>query len=433
LRGTGLVKTPVEQVSHASTPERRAAFAAPAFRRFAMLGVADGDSEDERLQKATITLAATLMSTMAIVWVATYWSLGLWRSGAIPFAYQVVTAIGLVVLLRTKRFPRFRSVQLGMMLALPFLLQISLGGYRPSSVVGLWALTAPVGALVFEGVRRATPWFVAFVGVTIACGVLEPHLNAEGSIPTSIIISFYVMNVVGVSTTVFLVLRYFIGERERALDALRREQERSERLLLNVLPAAIAQRLKEQPGAIADGFASVTVLFADIVGFTTFADARSPEDVVAVLNELFSEFDELADRFGVEKIKTIGDAYMAVGGLPVPMKDHEAAIAGLAVAMREVVARYNRDTGGDLAIRVGIASGPVTAGVIGNRKFSYDVWGDTVNTASRMESHGIAGEIQVTGAVMRALRDRYDFEERGPIDVKGKGPTTTYLLVAPAT
>jgi adenylate cyclase len=402
------------------------------FRRFAMLGVAEDDTEDERLQKATITLASALMAAMAIVWVATYWSLGLWRSGAIPLAYQLATVIGLVVFARTKEFAPFCSVQLGMMLALPFFLQISLGGFRESSAVGLWAFTAPLGALLFVGARRATPWFLTFVGATVACGLLEPHLSPEGDIPTAIVITFYVLNVLGVATTVFLVLRYFISERERTLDALRLEQDRSERLLLNVLPAAIAQRLKEQPGAIADSFASVTVLFADIVGFTRFADARPPENVVAVLNELFSGFDELADGFGVEKIKTIGDAYMAVGGLPLPKEDHAAAVADVALAMREVVERVNADTGGDLAVRIGIACGPVTAGVIGNRKFSYDVWGDTVNMASRMESHGIAGSIQVTSAVMRALCDRYDFEERGRIDVKGKGPTTTYLLIGPS-
>jgi class 3 adenylate cyclase len=152
--------------------------------------------------------------------------------------------------------------------------------------------------------------------------------------------------------------------------------------------------------------------------------------VVTVLNELFSRFDELADRYGVEKIKTIGDAYMAVAGLPLPRADHEVAIADMALAMRDEVDRVNADTGSALAIRVGIASGPVVAGVIGNRKFSYDVWGDTVNVASRMESHGVVGGIQVTRAVRDALHDQYVFEARGSIDVKGKGPMAAYLLCA---
>jgi class 3 adenylate cyclase len=232
-----------------------------------------------------------------------------------------------------------------------------------------------------------------------------------------------------VSTTVYLLLRYFMGERERFLDALRVEQERSERLLLNVLPATIARGLKDTPGVIADGFEAVTVLFADIVGFTAFAQTQPPMEVVAVLNRLFSGFDELADRHGLEKIKTIGDAYMVVAGLPVPRPDHHAAIAEMALDMCDEVDRFRRQTSVELAIRVGIDSGPVVAGVIGQRKFSYDVWGDTVNMASRMETHGVASGIQVTHHVYERLRERYEFRERGTVEIKGKGPTTTYLLI----
>ncbi len=398
-------------------------------RRLAAIGAAPGDSDDERLAKATLTLAATLMATLAVVWVATYWSLGLWRSGAIPFAYQLATVAGLVVFARTKRVEVFRSTQLAMMLALPFLLQASLGGFRVSSAVALWAFTAPLGALLFEGVRRSTPWFGAFVAVAVALGVLEPHLNGEGRVPVSIVVAFFVLNVLGVSTTVYLLLRYFIGERARILDALSAERERSERLLLNVLPATIAQRLKESPGVIADSFDSVTVLFADIVGFTAYAEALPAGDVVAVLNRLFSTFDELSDRHGLEKIKTIGDAYMVVAGLPVARPDHAVAIAEMALDLRDEVERFRDETGSALAIRVGVSSGPVVAGVIGQRKFSYDVWGDTVNTASRMEAHGIADHIQVTHDVYERLRDRYEFRAREIVEVKGKGPMATYLLL----
>jgi guanylate cyclase len=315
-----------------------------------------------------------------------------------------------------------------MMLVLPFLLQASLGGFRTSSAVELWAFTAPLGALLFEGVRRATPWFIAFVGATVVSGVLEPHLHGEGHVPTSIVVTFFVLNLLGVSTTVFLLLRYSMGERERVLSALRVEQDRSERLLLNVLPATIARRLKEAPGAIADAFDAVTVLFADIVGFTAFAQSQPPGEVVAVLNRLFSRFDELADEHGLEKIKTIGDAYLVVAGLPVPRPDHLAAIAEMALDMCDAVECFRAETSIELAIRVGIDSGPVVAGVIGHRKFSYDVWGDTVNMASRMEAHGVPGCIQVTHHVKERLCDRYEFRERGPVEVKGKGPTTTYLL-----
>jgi guanylate cyclase len=402
---------------------------ARAVGRLAGLGAEPTDSEDERLQKATLTLAAMLMATMAFAWVATYWSLGLWRSGVIPFAYQLATASGLAVFAHNKRFSRFCTGQLAMMLALPFMLQASLGGFRPSSAVVLWAFTAPLGALLFRGVRRSTPWFFAFVVATVVSGVLDPHLRGEGRVPAAIVITFFVLNLLGVSTTVYLLLRYFISERERILDALRVEQDRSERLLLNVLPATIARRLKEAPGVIADGFDAVTVLFADIVGFTAFAEARPPAEVVEVLNLLFSRFDELADRHGVEKIKTIGDAYMVVAGLPVPRADHREALAEMALDIRDEVVRFRHETGTKLAVRIGMSSGPVVAGVIGQQKFSYDVWGDTVNMASRMEAHGIADHIHVPPNVYMPLHDHYEFRERGTVDVKGKGPMTTYLLI----
>jgi adenylate cyclase len=308
-------------------------------------------------------------------------------------------------------------------------LQASVGGFRSSCAVVLWAVTAPLGGLVFEGVKRSTPWFAAFVVAAVVSGVLDPHLRGEGQVPAVIVVTFFVLNLLGVSTTVYLLLRYFISEREHILGALRVEQDRSERLLLNVLPATIARQLKEAPGVIAEGFDAVTVLFADIVGFTAFAEARPPEEVVAVLNRLFSTFDELADRHGVEKIKTIGDAYMVVAGLPVPRPDHQEAIAEMALDICDEVDRFRAETGIQLAVRVGVNSGPVVAGVIGQRKFSYDVWGDTVNVASRMESHGIADRIQVTPNVYKHLCDRYEFDQRESVEIKGKGRMTTYLLI----
>ena len=395
----------------------------------ASLGIAPEDSPDLRLRKATLTLANALMATMAIVWVATYWSLGMWRSGAIPFAYQLASIATLIAFARTHRFAPYRTAQLAMMLLLPLLLQASIGGFEQSSVVALWAVTAPLGALMFVGLRRAAPWFYAFVAGIVLLGVFDSRLTGEGHVPQGVVITFFVLNVLGVSTTMYLLLRYFIGERERTQTALEVEQERSERLLLNVLPEPIAERLKEGPGVIADTFDEVTVLFADIVGFTQFADQRSAVEVVDVLNEVFSVFDDLADRHGLEKIKTIGDAYMVVAGIPFPREDHAAAIAEMALAMRPAIAHLSEWHAVELAIRIGIDCGPAVAGVIGRRKFSYDVWGSTVNIASRMESHGVPGEIQVTERVRERLRDRFELRERGVIDVKGLGPTRTYLLV----
>jgi class 3 adenylate cyclase len=220
-----------------------------------------------------------------------------------------------------------------------------------------------------------------------------------------------------------------LGEAVRSRRALALEQERSERLLLNVLPAPIAARLKAGEGVIADAFPEVTVLFADLVDFTRRSQRIGPAQVVQALNELFSAFDRLAQRHGLEKIKTIGDAYMVAGGLPQPRPDHAQAIAEMALGIREEVARRTDPSGQPLQVRIGIDTGPVEAGVIGTAKFSYDLWGDTVNTASRMESHGVAGCIQVTARIYQRLRDGYRFQRRGPISVRGMVEMVTYLLV----
>jgi class 3 adenylate cyclase len=213
-----------------------------------------------------------------------------------------------------------------------------------------------------------------------------------------------------------------------AREKIQQEQALSERLLLNILPAPIAARLKQGEKAIADDYAEVTVLFADIANFTTISANMKPASLIEMLNTVFLAFDQLAEKAGLEKIKTIGDAYMVVGGLPQPRPDHAEAIADMALEMQGKIASFTDDTGKPLSIRIGIATGPAVAGVIGSAKFSYDVWGDTVNTASRMESHGFIGRIQVTTAVYERLRDKYLFEERGIIQVKNKGEMFTYFL-----
>ena len=239
-----------------------------------------------------------------------------------------------------------------------------------------------------------------------------------------------------VSDLALLAAVVLLGETVRSrrdLDAAHRlllaERERSEQLLLNVLPAPIAARLKQGEEVIADGFAEVTVLFADLVDFTRRSQETTPDRVVRLLDELFTALDRLAERHGLEKIKTVGDAYMAVGGLPEPRPDHAEAVAEMALAVREEVPRHLDPGGRPLQVRIGIDTGPVVAGVIGRRKFSYDLWGDTVNTASRMETNGVPGCIQVTDRAHRRLRDRYRFERRGPVEIKGKGELVTWFLV----
>jgi guanylate cyclase len=316
-----------------------------------------------------------------------------------------------------------------------------LGGFENSSAVCLWGVTSPLGALLFVGARQSVPWFAAFVGLLGISTAIDPML-ADGApeVPHAAVIAFFTLNILGVATTAYALQQYFVRARERALTALahqhqelEREQEKSERLLLNVLPEPVARRLKEREGIIADDCPAVTVLFADLVGFTQLSERLRASEVVSLLDRVFARWDALAAAHGTEKIKTIGDAYMVAAGIPVPREDHAEAIASMALAMRPEVSRCSAELGEPLEVRIGIDTGPVVAGVIGQAKFIYDLWGDTVNTASRMESHALPGTIQVTERAYERLKDGFDLRPRGVVEIKGKGPMSCYELVGVRT
>jgi class 3 adenylate cyclase/integral membrane sensor domain MASE1 len=249
---------------------------------------------------------------------------------------------------------------------------------------------------------------------------LYSHSHADPFVALQTYICMLVLTALATSAT--------MAERERARTALIQEQERSEKLLLNILPQAIAQRLKLTNDTIADQFPAATVMFADLVDFTHLSAELSPQVLVALLNEIFSLFDALVEQYGLEKIKTIGDAYMVVGGIPEYREDHACAIAAMAIDMQRALTKFSEQHHRIFKMRIGINTGPVVAGVIGQKKFAYDLWGDTVNIASRMESTGMPGEIQVTRSTYEALKATYSFEQRGEIIVKGKGLMETFWL-----
>jgi guanylate cyclase len=230
-------------------------------------------------------------------------------------------------------------------------------------------------------------------------------------------------------TIVFTLLAVFARQRRDALAALREEQARAENLLLNILPRSIADRLKAETRTIADQFSSASILFADVVDFTPLAERLPAAEVVGVLDHLFSHFDGLAERYGLEKIKTIGDCYMVAAGVPSPRPDHAQALASMALDMQAAVHSVDEVGHLGLELRIGINSGPVVAGVIGRKRFLYDLWGDAVNTASRMESHGTSGRIQITRATKELLEDEFVCEPRGTISLKGKGEMEAWYLV----
>jgi adenylate cyclase len=239
----------------------------------------------------------------------------------------------------------------------------------------------------------------------------------------------FIINVVVFSTALFVIVFYAVRQFARAEERAEREHQRSENLLLNILPPDVALRLKDQPDvAIADAYPQASVLFADMAGFTARASNMAPQELVQFLNSVYAQLDNLVERHGLEKIKTTGDAYMVVSGVPTPRPDHAIQIADLALNVRDALSGLVDPKGHAAPMRIGIASGPVVAGVIGTRKFFYDVWGDAVNTASRMESTGAPGTIQVAEETYELLSDDFVFEERGLVDVRGKGPMRTWFL-----
>jgi adenylate cyclase len=397
----------------------------------ARIGADDRDGEELRQKKALLVTLAVLILPISAVWGVLYLSLGSWV-GVTPFIYFAISLGSLVVFARTRRFELLLVTQLLDILLMPTAGgQMLVGGFLPSGGVGLWGILAPLGALVFLAVRQAIRWFVAFVVVFLLTGIAGEVLFPEANLPVWFTSTMLALNVIGAASVAFTLLASFAHQRNAALTALRAEQEKSEVLLLNVLPRAIAERLKAANETIADHFAAASILFADVVDFTPLAQRLSPAEMVGMLDQLFSQFDGLVERHGLEKIKTIGDCYMAAAGVPNPRPDHARSAALLALEMRDVLATSAVAGQSGVELRIGINSGPVVAGVIGTKRFLYDLWGDAVNTASRMESHGTPGEIQITRATYDLLKDEFICRRRGPILVKGMGLMETWYLEGP--
>jgi len=404
-------------------------------------GMSPDDDAELRLKKTLLVFATGLVSIGSMIWLLLYWQLGPQFSATAPFVFQLLLAVNLLLFFKTGHFDFFRYSQLALFLFAPFVLQWSIGNFITASGASLWGLLAPIGAVLIFGVRDSLAWFIAFLFLTGLSGffdyfLADAVLSSPIRIPVRTSIFFFALNFAAISTIVYLLLRYASLEREKANARLQEahrqlqaEQDRSEKLLLNILPSAVAERLKKDEQSIADGFADVTVMFADIVNFTRVAEGLTPQQVFTMLNRIFSSFDELAEQHGMEKIKTIGDAYMVAGGLNQGCADYSSAIANLALAMRDLLRRDFNINDRHLELRIGIGTGPVVAGVVGKKKFIYDLWGDTVNLASRITSEGVPGMIQVDETTWRRLRGQFDFHEPQTIYLKGKGDTVVYRLI----
>src|SRR5687768_736842 len=397
-------------------------------------------SPEEKLSGDMLMLTTGFMMCAAALWLAIYWSMGYQYSTAIPLIFQGLSALTIGLYWKYRRLEIFAIVQLGLILFVPFAMQWSIGNFVNASGVSLWGLLAPVGAVTILGTRQSMPWFFAWLFMTVMAGVFDYLLG--GTVKTfdlGTVAVFFVLNFAAISVMIYALLWYFANEKQKLrtlVDAshaeLRVEKERSDRLLLNILPPLIAERLKRNEVNIAQGHADVTVMFADIVGFTRMTEELSPVETVKILNDVFSLFDELADKHSVEKIKTIGDGYMAAGGLDSGAQIHYAdAVAQMALDMQAKIAEYRARTGERIELRIGIGTGPVVAGVIGKKKFIYDMWGDTVNVAFRMAADAGAGVVQADLMTHRRLHNRFRFDSGHEVEIKGKGRMHVFHLLGP--
>jgi len=315
------------------------------------------------------------------------------------------------------------------MISLPILLMTALGGYVPSSAVAIWSLIAAIGALTYTSRTNAVRVMAIYLSLLIIAGLIEPYTRLTNNLPPWMITRFFVLNLGTVSLITFVIMAYFVNEKNRFLHLLDLEKQRSESLLLNILPREIAAILKKEQRVIADQYESVSILFADMAGFTKLSAKLPPQEMVVLLNEIFGAFDTLVEKHGLEKIRTNGDNYMIAAGLPRTRASHASAIVQLAIEMQAFLYLEKEQKSSYPAFRIGINSGPVIAGVIGHKKFQYDVWGDAVNVASRMESHGVPGEIQITGSTYELVKEDCQCIPHGTVSIKGKGEMTTWQVV----
>lgn len=396
----------------------------------ARIGYDENDSDESRLQKTMMALGSLMFTTAGGLWGILYFLLGEKAASAIPLGYTLISILSVLVFHWTRWYKFLLFTQLLLILFLPFLLMIALGGFIKSSAVILWSLLSPLGALLFGDPRQAMRWLAAYLGLTIISGYFEFYPLSVSSLSPTLIVIFFVMNIGTVSAISIFLLAYFVNQKNMLFELLSQEQVKSERLLLNILPKHIAARLKQGEHTIADNYDSVSIMVVDLVDFTPLSASCDPKTMVEFLSSMFSHFDQLVEKYGVEKIETVGDSYMVGAGLPVPRVDHAAVVTQMALDIRAYFEQGVLLDGQPLNCRIGINSGPITAGVIERKKISFNVWGDTVNTASRMQTHSLPGKVQISQVTYELIKNDFLCEPRGKISVKGKGEMEVWLVVS---
>lgn len=403
-------------------------------RRFSFL-YPPGSDEQYRL-RITMALIAAPVTSLSVSFHAIATILyGETLAGSIWLGWGLYNALALLYYFYVRRLEVWVfMLQAAFCLLFPLVVNGLLGGYIRLGYFG-FALMAPIVALIWMP-KQFWRWLLAYVSLSILCVIIDPYLTLSPRLPGWFINLWFGSAMLVSGMMALLMIWYLLKQRDHALGQLAEEKARSEALLINVLPESIAQRLKMNPFSgqlIADQTDEASILFADVVNFTPLSAQISPRELIGLLDRLFTRFDVLTEQFGLEKIKTVGDCYMVAAGVPSAQTDHAVVITRLALAMQQAIASEKRPNGDPLTIRIGINSGPVVAGVIGRKKFIYDLWGDAVNVASRMESHGYAGVVQVTRATYERIRDHFVCEAHGSIEVKGKGLMEVWHVIAERT
>ncbi len=382
------------------------------------------DTDDVRSQKAAIFLVAMSCCLAGLVWTGMYLlAFGPGITAALPFIFVVIVGSSLVLAHLRRNHVIAIYIQIACIVYFTALLQWSIGDVFNSGFVMAWAVMGPLIALMLFSVRQAVVWQSLVVLNILITVLLDDFFSAHAEVVThNWKLFFFAMNLGFASTVIFTFAAYFVSN---ALS----EKKKADKLLLNILPEKIAQTLKARSGVIADEHRNVSVLFADIVGYTKFSSHKNPASIVTTLNDIFTRFDMLVDKRGLEKIKTIGDAYMLAGGLTAAGHQQALEVAEIALEMMESINLVENVDGGNFSLRIGIDIGSVVAGVIGHQKFAYDLWGDTVNVASRLETNSHSGRIHVSKRFRNQLVNEFEFENRGKIELKGKGEMETYFLI----
>lgn len=399
--------------------------------RISQIGAAPADSDEMRLRRGVGVTSVVLGGVpLGAGYGLLFLALDQPIAGAAMLSGASLMLLGVLGFARSRDFPRYNVYWLLITNLMAFATSLSLGGFLRDGLFTFWGILVPIIAAITNTSRHALAWFALFALEIVAMLAMDPWLRAGEAISARTIAVLSAVNLLSFAGFVLAVVVLFVLRQRVLLRLVNDEKRRSDALLLNILPREIAEQLRGERRLIADRYAEVSVLFADIVGFTPLSTTMPPLALVELLNDVFSYFDALVEEYGLEKIKTIGDCYMVAAGAPRLRPDHAQVLARMALRIQAEMRTRSFGGGVRLSFRIGINSGPVVAGVIGSKKFIYDLWGDAVNTASRMESHGSAGAVQITEATYRRIAAEFTCEPRGTVEVKGKGAMPVWFVTA---